>query len=123
MINTLFQAFAQPPLMIAQLVLGFSWPAFVVIGAFIGLGIAALLTLNYGTKAPRWFFLPLVLAHLQVFAYGQFGLYAWYASVVLFIASVAWLVWACRETLVAGLLFAFFVVVYATPPALLIYFS
>ena len=81
------------------------------------------LTLNYGTKAPRWFFLPLVLAHLQVFAYGQFGLYAWYASVVLFIASVAWLVWACRETLVAGLLFAFFVVVYATPPALLIYFS
>jgi hypothetical protein len=120
MINTLFQALAQPPLMMAQLVLGFSWPAALVISAAIALFVGGLLALNYGTKAPRWFLLPLLLAHLQVFAYGQYGLIAWYVAFALFLASIAWV---CRETLLAGLLFAYFLLVYGGAPAVLIYFS
>jgi hypothetical protein len=107
----------------AQLVMGFSWPAALVISAAIGLFIGGLLALNYGTKAPRWFLLPLLLAHLHVFAYGQFGLLAWYPVFALFLLSIVWLVWVCREVLLAGILFAYFLLVYGGAPALLIWFA
>jgi hypothetical protein len=123
MIEALFQSLIAPPFVLGQFIVGFSWPAAIAFSGLIALVVGGVLALNHGTRAPRWILLPLLLAHLQGFAQSQFGPLAWWGVVLLMVASIGWLVWACRSTLVAGLLFAWFCIVYCGAPALAIYLT
>ena len=110
--DALFQALISPWLLFGEYVLAFSWPAAIVISGAIALAVGALLALNYGTKAPRWIFVPIFLTHAQVFADIQWGMPAWWVVVVLLAASIGWLVWKCREIPVAAALLGWACLVY-----------
>jgi hypothetical protein len=123
MSEALFQALITPPFVLGQYIVAFGWEAAVIFSAIIALVVAGVLALNHGTRAPRWIFVPLLLAHVQVIVHSQFGPAAWWVVVAVMVASIAWLVWKCRDVPVAGLLFACFCLVYCGAPALVIYLN
>lgn len=121
MTEVLFQSLVTPFLVLGQLIVGFSWPAAVVVSGFVALAVGAILALNHGTKAPRWIFLPLVLTHGQIFAYGQFATPGWATIVVLTVMAIGWMLWKFRNALVAGLMFAWFALVYGSVTTLYVF--
>ena len=121
MIQLLFQSLIAPLFQLGQHIIAFSWQAAIVFSAIVALAIGGVIALNHGTRAPRWIFVPVLLTHVQVFVRGQFGIYGWWVIAAVTVASIFWLVWKCRETPVAALLFAWFCTVYSFSTMLMIY--
>lgn len=119
--DILFQSLVMPILLLGQLTVAFSWPAFIVLTGFIALIAGAIMALNHGTKAPRWVLLPLLVTHLQAFAYGQFATMGWMVSVGLNVLAIVWMLFKFRSAPLAGVMFAWFALVYGAATAFFVY--
>ena len=119
--EVLFQSLVTPVLVLGQMIVAFSWPAAIVFSGLIALAAGAMMALNHGTKAPPWVLLPVLLTHLQVFAYGEFGTRIWWLVVALTAVSIGWMTYRFRAALVAGLMFAWFALVYGGMTAIYVY--